>query len=539
MILAAIICFVAACLLSMLLTVSIRHVAPRIGLLDRPDGQRKLHSRAVPLGGGVAVFAATGLVLVAILVLPNPWNLALEQDWIDVLGFFLGCGSVVALGLVDDRFGLRGRHKLLGQLLAAAILIASGLVIRGFGLFGWDIDLDWMAIPVTMFWLVGAMNAINLLDGIDGLAATLGVILALTLAAMAAIGNHPAVAVIAVVFAGSLLGFLRFNFPPASIFLGDAGSMLIGLMIGALAIRSSLKGAGTVILAAPLAALTIPVLDSAAAIIRRKLTGRSVYSTDRAHLHHRLLDALGTNRKVLAVVALACAATSAGALISAATKSDSVALLAAAGVVSTFAITGWFGRGEMKLLANRFRRATASFAHPFKPRPNGVLQMTVRLQGTEQWDLLWENLTTTANRLNLDRLHLDVNIPSLHESYNATWDRPFSDSRDERWEIDFPLIVLGRSVGRLAVSGRSNGEGSSQHIDQIRELIRPLENRLLVLTEVGDSENSEQSELVAVGAVTPTANGNGQGKSGRGNGRAGAEPLPHGPVAAHLRHMAT
>lgn len=386
-------------------------------------------------------------------------------------------------------------------------------------MFGWEIVLGSLSIPITLFWLVGAMNSINLLDGIDGLAATLGIMLSLTLAAMAALGRHPDVALIAVVFAGSLLGFLRFNFPPASIYLGDAGSMLIGLVVGVLAIRGSLKGAGTVMLAAPLAALTIPVLDSAAAIIRRKLTGRSVYTTDRAHLHHRLLDALGTNRKVLAVVALACAATSAGALIAAATKNDTVAILATGAVVSTFAITGLFGRGEMKLLANRIRRAGVSMAHPFKPRQRGVLQTTVRLQGSEHWDLLWENLGETAERLRLERMHLDVNIPSLHESFNATWDRPFSDSLDERWEVDFPLVVSGRTVGRLTLVGKNNGESSSNHFDQIRDLLAPIQTRLADLTKTARHIPAREPEL-----ARSTANG----KNGSGNG-----VLDHALIAKH------
>lgn len=522
MIFAAAICFLAACLLSMLLTLLVRRIAPSIGLTDKPDGHRKLHARSIPLGGGLAVFLATSLVLGAVLVVPNPWNLVLKQDWLDVLGFFGGCAGVVILGLFDDRFGLRGRHKLLGQLAAVSLLVASGLVIRRFGLFGWTLELGWMAVPVTMFWLVGAINAVNLLDGIDGLATTLGIVLSLTLAVMAVMTNHPAVAVIALVFAGSLIGFLRFNFPPASIFLGDAGSMLIGLMVGALAIRASLKGAGTVLLAAPLAALAIPILDSGAAIIRRRLTGRSVYSTDRAHLHHRLLDALGTNRKVLAVVVLACTVTSVGALASLATKSDVVALIAAAAVVAMFAVTGLFGRGEMLLVAHRVRRVGASLMHPLKPRPNGTVQTSVRLQGREHWDLLWGNLTETADRMHLARLHLDVHLPMLHESYNATWDRPPSDNHDERWQIDVPLMVSGRPVGRLTIAGHSNGSGSTHQIEQLRELIEPLETRIRTLTQSTPSSTHSQSNGDLVAAVVESGNGNGGRPStaaGVGHGR--------------------
>jgi len=196
---------------------------------------------------------------------------------------------------------------------------------------------------------LGAINAINLLDGIDGLAATLGFIMACTIAVMAMIVHAYPVAVVALVFASSLLGFLCFNFPPATIFLGDAGSMLIGLVVGSLAIRGALKGPGTVLLAAPLAVLAIPIFDSLAAILRRKLTGRSIYVTDRGHLHHRLLDLMGSNRKVLLAAAIFCLLTSLGTLLSVSLANDLIALLACSALVIILIATGVFGRAEIAL----------------------------------------------------------------------------------------------------------------------------------------------------------------------------------------------
>jgi UDP-GlcNAc:undecaprenyl-phosphate GlcNAc-1-phosphate transferase len=134
------------------------------------------------------------------------------------------------------------------------------------------------------------------------LATVLGIILSVSICALAAMTHHAAVAVAALVFAGSLLGFLPFNLAPAKVYLGDAGSMLIGLVVGGLSIRASLKGPGTVLLAAPLAILTIPILDSAVAILRRRLAGRSIYETDRGHIHHRLLARFGSKHKVLLCV---------------------------------------------------------------------------------------------------------------------------------------------------------------------------------------------------------------------------------------------
>src|SRR5262249_20696536 len=184
---------------------------------------------------------------------------------------------------------LRGRYKLLGQVFAVGAVLAYGVRVEAVHLFAWRIELGWFAVPFTLFWLLGAINSLNLLDGMDGLLGTVGTIVSLAIAALAAVPGHWAEAAVAATLAGALLGFLRYNWPPATIFLGDAGSMLIGLVIGVLAIRCSLKGTATVALATPMALLIIPIFDTAAAIVRRKLTGRSIYSTDRAHLHHCLL----------------------------------------------------------------------------------------------------------------------------------------------------------------------------------------------------------------------------------------------------------
>ena len=230
------------------------------------------------------------------------------------------------------------------------MLIASGVLIRKIGLFGMEIDLGLLAIPVTVLWLTGAINALNLLDGMDGMATVIGLILSLAICALAVLTGHAAVAVAALVFAGALLGFLPFNLSPAKIYLGDAGSMLIGIVVGCLSIRATVKGAGTVLLAAPLAVMTIPILDSFAAILRRRLAGQSIYAADRGHLHHRLLAHFGNKYTVLVCVAICSAITCGFALVSTATKNDIVALVASLAVVATLAVTGWFGRGEFVLL---------------------------------------------------------------------------------------------------------------------------------------------------------------------------------------------
>jgi UDP-GlcNAc:undecaprenyl-phosphate GlcNAc-1-phosphate transferase len=506
---------------SLVLTLLVRKIARRIGMTDHPDGHRKLHRESTPHGGGLAVFLATVGVIALLCFVENPWQEYLRNSADVLFSLLLAGGVIVLVGVVDDIVGLRGRQKLFAQCVAASILMAGGLVIENVGIFDVKIELGLLALPFTLFWLLGAINAVNLLDGIDGLASTVGIILAVTIGVMAWMSIEPseatpesavasadaaidsagqvskheesapvkpdhsesrdlsteklATAIIAFVFAGSLLGFMRFNFPPASIFLGDSGSMLIGLVVGWLAILGSFKGAGTVLLAAPLAVWTIPILDSGAAILRRRLSGRSIYATDRGHLHHRLLNLLGSNRKVLGFVAACCAFTSVAALVSVSMKSDLIAVVSGVAVVTLFVVTGIFGRAELLLLTSRLRHAGRSLMVARNPKQASATQISVRLQGSQRWELLWETLTDAADKLHMTKIHLDLSLPATQEGYTATWARSGEADSLRCWQIDIPLVVADRPVGRLMIVCSCNGESVCEQVERLLELLEPFE----------------------------------------------------------------
>ena len=260
----------------------------RYRVLDAPDGVRKLHGRTVPLAGGLAVLLGCLIACVVTLSIQNRFVLDTPDKRQFTVGLLLSSLWICALGLVDDRGLLRGRQKFFGHIVAALILTASGCVISRLEFMNVRLELGILSVPFTIFWIVGAINAVNLMDGVDGLATSIGAILSGTFALMALITGHDLEAVIAVALCGALIGFLPYNFPRARIFLGDTGSMLIGLLLGTLALRSSVKSQATLALAAPVAVLSVLIFDVMMAILRRKLTGRSLYSTDRGHLHHRL-----------------------------------------------------------------------------------------------------------------------------------------------------------------------------------------------------------------------------------------------------------
>jgi len=468
--------FSCSCGISLCANWAAREWARRVGLVDRPDGHRKLQNQAIPLAGGIAIFVAMLAAIAGLAACDSYWRSIVLFHGTEALGL-LGAGSlIILLGVLDDSVGLRGRQKLAGQLVAAAILVACGICIERIEILGWDIELGMLSIPFTIFWLVGAINALNLLDGMDGLAGTLGLILSAAIAVMAILNGHHTIALIATVLAGSLVGFLRFNLPPASMYLGDAGSMLIGLLVGVMAIQASLKGAGTVLMAVPIALWTIPIFDSSAAIIRRMLTGRSIYTTDRAHLHHHLVERMG-HRMTLVCVGTVALAISTAALASVWSKNDSIAIICAAFIVLMFVSLRVFGHSELLLTVLRARSLLRSI---FRWQPLQTAQGwndSVHLQGTREWGVLWEMLTECAAKLDFVQLRLDLNVPVLGEGYHASWSRPTTTEGNRLWRLDLPLIADKRVLGYVKVVGERDAIGG-HNVEQLLDLLKDVEQYL-------------------------------------------------------------
>jgi UDP-GlcNAc:undecaprenyl-phosphate/decaprenyl-phosphate GlcNAc-1-phosphate transferase len=275
-----------AFLVSLNLTPIVRNLALRFGIVDQPDGRRKLHGGAIPRVGGIAIlisyllaFAATAFGFMDVgFVLPHESM---------VSGLLLAVGLVFATGLLDDLFHLKPWQKLAGQVLAAGVAYWSGVqihLLRGFSLDGW------VSCLLTVIWLVLCANAFNLIDGLDGLAAGVGVFATITILIAALTQHNLALAVATVPLVGCLLGFLRYNFNPASIFLGDCGSLTIGFFLGCCGVLWEQKSATLVGMMAPLMAMAIPLLDTGLSIARRLLRNQPVFSPDRRHIHHLLLD---------------------------------------------------------------------------------------------------------------------------------------------------------------------------------------------------------------------------------------------------------
>lgn len=490
----------AAFVATLLVTPLVRRLALRWGLVDRPDATRKMHVREVPLGGGVAVLAGTLIALAAACFVPQWWEGAILAGRRSLAGLGVAVIILCAVGLVDDAKGLRARQKLAGQLLAAMALMASGLVIQGIQFFEWPLDLGLLAWPVTLFWFLGAINSVNLLDGADGLATTVGIVLTGTVAGIALLTGHSLEALIALALMGSLLAFLVFNRPPASIFLGDAGSMFIGLVAGALAIRCCVKSHATFALAAPIAIWAVPAFDSAMAVVRRKLTGRSLATTDRGHLHHCLQrQGFGHAQLLLGIGAL-CLVNAAGALLSVYYRNEVFALASILIVVAVLVATRVFGHAELLLVTARFRALGLSLVTPSWRADAVPLASSVQLQGSHDWQSLWDAMLDHAADLKLTHAGLNIDLPWIQESFHASWSREERRRGGPAWQAEIPLLADGRLVGRLVLTGEGDDSVGERFAD-VAGLIRLVEGQLASVARAAQPASAAPRKLEAPPAV--------------------------------------
>ena len=269
----------------------------RIGLLDLPDERRKLHSRPVATAGGLAVLLAFFVSLgVGQALLGQHMGVSPKLS----LGLALGTLIVGLLGLYDDWRRIGPWAKIVVQLLGGIVLFLFDFKVVGLTHpFGDTIPLTWLSLPATLIWILLVTNAINLIDGLDGLAAGIVIVSLATLASVSVRADEIRVLFYALILGGALAGFYLYNFPPARIFLGDCGSLSLGFALAAISLIENRKGTTTISLLVPLVAMAIPILDTGLAFLRRSRNRVSVLKADRQHLHHRLLRLGLTPRQVV------------------------------------------------------------------------------------------------------------------------------------------------------------------------------------------------------------------------------------------------
>jgi UDP-GlcNAc:undecaprenyl-phosphate/decaprenyl-phosphate GlcNAc-1-phosphate transferase len=326
-----------AVVLSLILTPLVRDHVGKLGFLDHPDGVRKKHAAPIPRVGGIAIVLSYIITFVIALALPFTYTEHLHRSLPDILPLTL-VGSVVFMtGVLDDLIGLAAWQKLMGILGASVLAYFAGIHVDVHlmrGLPQWP----WLGFVITVIWLVGCANAFNLIDGMDGLAAGVGLVAAVTMLVAALTQSNLPLALATMPLAGCLLGFLRYNFNGASVYLGDSGSLLIGFMLGCYGALWSEKSVTLVALTVPLLAVSIPLIDVILSILRRYLRNRPIFQADRGHIHHRLLDlGLSPKNAVLTIYGV-CAVVAVLSLLAAALHNQFSGL-----IVIVFGGAVWIG----------------------------------------------------------------------------------------------------------------------------------------------------------------------------------------------------
>lgn len=283
--------FMMCVLISLAITPLVKKLAIAIGAVDKPN-YRKVHESIMPRMGGVAIFISF-MIGLFLLKPQSPFNLAIV----------IGGVIIIITGVLDDRFELSAKVKLGGQLLAALVVVLYGGVKMEFITlpFGGEMEFGFLSIPLTLLWIVGITNAINLIDGLDGLAAGVSSIALLTISLMAFMKGDMYVMSMALLVLGSTVGFLRYNFHPAKIFMGDTGALFLGYIIAVLSLLG-FKNITVISLIIPIIILGVPISDTFFAIVRRKVNKQPLSAPDKSHLHHCLLRMGYTHKQTVIII---------------------------------------------------------------------------------------------------------------------------------------------------------------------------------------------------------------------------------------------
>jgi UDP-GlcNAc:undecaprenyl-phosphate GlcNAc-1-phosphate transferase len=294
---------------SLFLTPVLRRAAQRLGWVDTPSDGRRLHTLPVPRVGGVAIYCSVGLALAALPFVDNRVTEVLGQSRREVVAVLLSSTFVFAYGLFDDLVGAKAKWKFIAQGAAALLLFALGVRIHAVTvpLVGSFEIPTILSLIFTLVWVIGISNAFNLIDGLDGLATGAALFASLVMAAASLVNGRPLVTVVSLALVGALTGFLRYNFNPASIFLGDSGALFTGFLLAALSITGTQKASTAVAVAIPLMAFALPVIDTGFAVARRFISGQPLFEGDREHIHHKLLERGWSQRRVAFALYGACA----------------------------------------------------------------------------------------------------------------------------------------------------------------------------------------------------------------------------------------
>jgi len=380
-----------AFVIALILTPIIRDISRSFNVVDRP-GHRKVHAYPMPRVGGIAIAIAYGISLISF---SGSSGGALASSIHPVWKIIPGAAIVFLIGLLDDFFSLKPIVKLLGLIVASSVVFFSGIRLGGIAEHPLAI---WLNYPLTIFWLLLTSNALNLVDGLDGLCAGMGFMATLALFTAAILhGNHP-LAYVTFPLAGALLGFLCYNVAPATVFLGDSGALLIGFLLGCYGMLWTEKASTLLSMLVPLLALSIPLMDVSLSVLRRFLRNQPIFSADKGHIHHRLLDRGFSPRQAVWVLYLFAALAAAFALLAGAFGGQYQGL-----VILAFCLAAWIGirqlhYPELDIVGRLLFHGELQRAMNVKLKIESVASVLEQPATSDQW---WEALVQSLAPLGL------------------------------------------------------------------------------------------------------------------------------------------
>lgn len=444
--------FVLALLVSLLLTRIAIPLGRLAGIMDKPDGVRKLHDHPVPRVGGVALYFAIIIPsIVLILFLRQiPVAAILADNMYLLIMCGAGAGLIMLLGLFDDIFDLKPIIKVFAQIIVAVIMYLSGFKIIAVinPLDGGNIFLGFLELPATVLWFLVCMNIVNLLDGIDGLAAGACLFVGITLFFLSLSFRNDMGMFLMASYAGAILGFLYFNFPPAKIFLGDSGSLLLGFFIASLTLLGGIRKAdAAVALFIPVVALGLPILDTSLAIVRRWYKRLPIASSDKMHIHHRLVKGLGYKRALLTLYAI-CVILLGAAMLITFGSNEVVLFVIVILTLLVFACFRFFSGINVTDVINRI--AEAENRRELRAESMAKVYRAISLMETaEDNDVVWSICKDLFEDIGMCR----VVFTSGDVSYEYGQDSASrSDESDGGCEISLPLKIGDGSPSEIVFS---------------------------------------------------------------------------------------
>lgn len=438
---------------ALIATIIVKFFCLKYNIVDNPDGYRKVHKKPIPLCGGFAVFAGFILPIVLLFLFfrtHNMFDLFAKRES-QIFTFFIGALITMFMGAADDIWQLRPKYKLLFQLIAATFAYFGGLKINlvTIPFFGGSIELAWLSYPITIFWFLGCINAINLLDGLDGLASGIGLFASLTLFIVSFSFNNYMPMFLSACLVGAILGFLIFNFNPASIFLGDTGSMLIGYLVAGLGILSSYKSETAVALMIPFIALGVPIFDTILAIVRRWSKRLPISAADKKHIHHVLLSMGLSHRKAVLILYGCCIVFSSVAILMAVSQNIlGVIFLLTIGIV-TFVGVRVFGMLDFSLLKHRLKYDRKEKKKNSKAAV-AVEKAIQLMEDSESPEHVWQCAFEALEALDLDHAALILNLDENDHEFKWQNKRPHEEGFD-KWSLFMNLHDGERVIGEIEV----------------------------------------------------------------------------------------